>query len=141
MIKLDSWHYKMSNFGNKRVWQGDTLNFCEYFWAVVRGSILYASVWAFVGAVSTWTLAVWYDIYRHFMYGKALYEYSHLWILFAFAITFLLSMFGLAVAYKEYKDKKDYENRNVVENPGFFKLTYRKWKEKTCHFVTVEDDE
>ena len=131
----------MANFGNKRVWQGDTIDFCHYFWSVVIGSTLYTSVWAFLGGTITWTLAVWYDIYRHFMYGKALYEYTHLWILLAISISMLVGTVFLAIAYKDYSDKKAYENRNKVENPGFFKMSYRKWKEKTCHFVTIEDSE
>jgi len=138
MIKKNSWHYKLANFGSKRVWEGDSLNFCEYFWSVMFGGIQLTIILALIVLVfgifgcSLYDIGLWiFEGYPLSPLGRAF-----LTVMSAFTLAFSIVFY---VKYRyEYRLQNPYEPKEPKE-PGFFKLAYRKWKEKTCFIVKVED--
>ena len=139
MIKLNSWHYKLANFGTKRIWSGDSINFCEYFWAVVTGLIV-LMVTAFALIISSiMVLGSLYEFIMWIIYGTKMHDGALVVVVF---LSVLLIAIGLGQGiskYYEYMDKLDYEEPDLKE-PGFFTLAYRKFKDKACFKVKIEGE-
>lgn len=143
MIKQTDWHYKLANFGGKRVWTGDKLNFCIYSRYVMYGFLHALIALLLILFSAVWALESVYEFYMWCVYNKPMHD---------LAIAFM-AVFGSAIAgggggyiiYKylehteEARAKKRKLKRQAVKEPGFFALLYRKFKDKTCFMVKVED--
>jgi hypothetical protein len=139
MIKLNSWHYRLANFCEKRVWAGDEIDFCKYSRSVLAG--LLWLMFAIVGSlfVIGATVDTIYELIMFFKHGTKMSEGAIvILILYASAIGGCLIGYG-AVKYIDHRDKTLVNRINAKREPGFFALAYRKFKTKTCFKVVVEE--
>jgi hypothetical protein len=138
-IKRSSWHYKLANFGIRRVWPGDRLNFCNYFWDVVRGGFLFLCLSAFVLGLTALTVFSLYDIIHWCVFGGIIQDYTKVFILSSsFALSISL-MIGSAIWVADKIHARKYKTKIVEKEPGFLGIAYRKFKDKTCINVDIED--
>jgi hypothetical protein len=140
MIKRSSWHYWLANFGNHRMWRSDKeIDFCTYFWYVVFG--LFYLVGAVLGVTVTALIfgKSFYDFYNWLMYDIKMHDVSIAIIILTFSIIGGI-VFGYgACKYIDWKDSLKESDDVEVKEPGFFTMSYRKFKEKACFKVKVID--
>ena len=134
MIKKNSWHYKLANFGDKRVYGGDVVDFCKYSRMVMLGAFLLlllggmggwivsSFVWTIVCLIMGYTIPAWA--------GAIVFS-----LLFMGAIGLLIAGH---IKLREYRQEHAKEPKEQKE-PGFFGMMYRKLKDKTCYIVEIED--
>lgn len=139
MIKRNSWHYKLANFGRERVWPGEKIDFCRYFRCVVGGLFVFTITALVAFAAGVWFIDTIVELFRFFLYGIKMSD-------MAIAMTVIVLSIGVGalfavckIKYDDYqylkrKSRKDYEE----PEPNFFTLAYRKFKDKTCHLLQVE---
>lgn len=143
MIKQTDWHYKLANFGNKRVWTGDKLNFCIYSRYVMYG-FLHALIALLLVVLGTaWALTSVYEFYMWCMYNKPMHDLAITFVVLTACVT--AGGCGGYILHKYLERTEDARaekrklKRQAVKEPGFFGLLYRKFKDKTCFMVKVED--
>jgi hypothetical protein len=142
MIKRSSWHYWLANFGNHRMWRSDKeIDFCTYFWYVVFGLFYLVSAVLCVTVTALIFGKSFYDYYNWLMYDIKMHDVSIAIIIVSFSV-----IGGAAIGYGickciDWKDSlKESDDFNVeVKEPGFFTMSYRKFKEKACFKVKVID--
>lgn len=138
MIKLNSWHYRLANFAEKRVWAGDEIDFCKYSRSVLAGSLwLLATLIGslFVIGVTVDTI---YELIMFFKHGTKMSQ-GAIVILILYALAIVLAIIGYGgIKYVDYREKTLVNRINAKREPGFFALAYRKFKTKTCFKVVVE---
>ena len=137
MIRKDSWHFKLANFGYTRVFLGDSMTVCKYLRYVWSGFWhLFLTIFS-ITFFSVWTLAVLYDL-AMWLFGSAP---LHVWTIImlggvggALGIAFLIAGFSWLV------DMFVQTARRAEESPktSLSNLVYRKYKEKICFTVEVE---
>jgi hypothetical protein len=142
MIKRSSWHYWLANFGNHRMWRSDKeIDFCKYFWYVVFGLLHLVGL---VLGVIVFTLLIvgsFYDYYNWLMYDIKMHDVSIAIVLLTFIVSGSIAIGYCVSKYMDWKDSlKDSDDFEVeVKEPGFFTMSYRKFKEKACFKVKVID--
>lgn len=140
MIKRNSWHYKLANFGSDRVWAGEKIDFCKYFRCVISGLFVFSITALVLLTAGVWFIDTIVELFKFFMYGTKISEMAiaMLIVLGAVSIGMLFAVFKIKLEdYLYYKRKST--KRYVETEPGFFTLAYRKFKDKTCHLLEVED--
>lgn len=143
MIKKTTWHYRLANFGSKRVWSGDILNFCTYSRYVMYGFIHALIALFLVVFGTTWALESVYEFYMWCMYNKPMHDLA-----IAFIAVFGSAAVGVGLGYlihkylertEDAREEKRRAKKQIVKEPGFFSMLYLKFKDKTCFMVEVED--
>lgn len=135
MIKTNSWHYKLANLGGRSIYPGQNINFCDYTRNVISGFLLFTFMVLFVVGGSLGVVTCFYQFFRWVFTGVAMHEVCASGLYAMFVITLVLLGFN----FQETISKKLKSNKEK-ENPGFFKLLYLKWKQKTCFILEVEDE-
>lgn len=135
-LSAKSWHFWLANFGNTgRYYPEDTIDICSYIRSVVRGIFLLLAAIAveIVILITTlYSLGNWFSVI--FLDG---YLISPVTIL----VTSLYSIIGFATYKAKQYDRRlaeGYFSNRPKKEPGFLKLTYRKFKNKTCFMVDFE---
>lgn len=158
-ITKGSWHHRLAtHYSNLTDWelQHDNVNFCEYFWRVVRGfgtaifltivGVLCLGGWVQVGVPTfNWLFNdmpwVWY------------FDPTPDTPMSALAVLFLVALFLQVVvavlmvcslghdAYREIFPKRTVDNEDQPLPIGFFRTLYRSWKDKFCPIVTLKKDD
>ena len=132
-LNSKSWHFWLANFGNTGCYYPeDTIDICSYIRSVVRGIFLLLAAIA-VGIVilitTLYSLGNWFSVI--FLDG---YLISPVTIL----VTSLYSIIGFATYKANQHDRRlaeGYFSNKSKKEPGFLKLAYRKFKNKTCFMV------
>lgn len=137
-LNHNSWHYRMANYGMKRIWREDKTDFCSYSRMVAAGFLVWSLVRLFILTMIIWTGYSWYQYYLYFTQGITINDIAQLWYILMLSIvsgiTVVSAIYGGNKLHRRYKEK----NRGVRKEPSFFGLLYRKWKEKTCFMVEID---
>lgn len=127
-LKKDSWHYWLASFGDEyRVYRLDDI--CGYIRAVIHGAfllLLMGIIISILGGTSAFALG---NLFSWLFLG---YELSGVTVIYSAVITGLIGAAIVIISIEHLKEKSD---RN---NPGFVRLAYRKFKDKTCSKVEFE---
>ena len=127
-LKKDSWHYWLASFGDElRMYS--VYDICSYIRAMLVGSfqlLFVAVVVCLIGG------AVLFSIGNLFSWLFLGYQLSQLTLMF-FALLAGLIGAGIIIAFIEAS-----KNRVKTTEPGFVRLAYRRFKEKTCSLVEFE---
>lgn len=144
-LSHDSWHMKLANFGKSewsRIDEGDRIDFCSYSRRVMWGAILSAGAILGATAVVGWIgFSIW-NVIAWFIYGTAIMFPTGMFLIGTGTIVGIIAIFGA----KQYVSDKisdkidDIKRQHRIQNkqPGFFKLAYRKFKDKTCFMLEVK---
>jgi len=143
MIKQSAWHYKLANFGSERVYPGTKVNFCNYFRYVVYGTLHLLAAMVVLGMF----IESFYQFYMWCAYGTKMDD-----VAIAFVVVTICGLIGITGGYGVYKyleltEDSRAEKRRLKRiekqnrEPGFFSMAYRKFKDKTCFMIKIEDDE
>lgn len=145
-LKENSWHFWLVNFGGKRIkasW-GET-DICEYTRCFLKGLFWFIIASLAIGAISAYVVASLVNLFATMFLG---------YILAPWTISFLMIIGAIGLAWvaisvseilslrreeqyrkiRELKDKGEW----VPPEPGFLKLMYRKFKDKTCVRIKIE---
>ena len=163
-----SWHFQLArlygtNEHRRNRWDYESLflkhlNFCEYFWCVIRGGIK-AAIFTAVGASLSAPIAIF------FAYSLSMLFYWQwmplldsgwdvlamigliLIVLVLVVVILVLSVTALSWIKKRtwpwlrttelWQKLANSEEPASPPEPGFFTLAYRKFKEKTCVKITL----
>lgn len=143
-INKNSWHYKLANNfgGGVRSFNDDhhperNTDFCSYFWKVFFGAFWFTII-CILGAFLTGCVAdfgAW--VGAMIVTGHLIQPGSGALVVVAFLVLVLI---GCIVAgadkLKEVRRNAQYEAEKLglidESEPGFIKMTYRKFKDKTC---------
>ena len=135
-IKKTDWHYKLANFGTKRIFFSE-MNFCPYVKCVFWGflNLLFTILITFLAV--GYALWVFRELYNWLVYQVPLSQG---------VVPFLgiLSSLVVIAIFVTLIDviKKQIKKLDLVEKPksdGFFVTLYKRFKEKTCITVKIED--
>lgn len=138
-LKRDSWHFRLANFasedGNRRVYRDSDI--CSYTRALMLGAFwLVVALW-FALLAGIWVGTTIYNLYTFAVYGAALTPP-------AIVLIGLVLILGLSIACfvvnEKHKERKYERQMEILRNggsipepkPGFLRLAYRKFKDKTC---------
>jgi len=126
-IDRNSWHFKVARFGALDDWD-DRTDFCGYFWALVRGAVLFPAV--LIGgafavsfvlvACPLVALVVWFQYGQLVLLGPEVVG----WIAWTGALLYL--------CYRR-ASKKESDSPAV----RLAKTAYQGWKDKTCVLVEI----
>lgn len=135
-LKKDSWHYWIANYGEKRVrpeWdEGNDI--CSYTRAFLKGLMWLVVSVGFVAAFTVWVCASLWNLGEFFFYGAKLEIWTNFFLAMLTIFGLLMASLAIKIKYEQYRD-----SRPVVEKPpGFVKLAYRKFKDKTCFRLNFE---
>lgn len=142
MIKRNSWHFWLANFGYSRMRWVDEIDFCTYFRYVVFGLSHLFVLCVLVALISIWGIFSFYDLYQWIVHGITMRDPC---LLFIGLIAFIGLVMGISWShdkYYEWRETLEYDcdqPKAPPKEPGFFTLAYRKFKQKTCFKVKVED--
>ena len=128
MLKKDSWHYWLASFGDDLRMYG-VYDICGYIRAMLVGLFQLLFVTAVVCLIGG---AILYSIGNLFSWLFLGYQLSQLTIMVS---ALLVGLIGAAVIISAIE-----ASRNTVRKtePGFVRLAYRRFKEKTCSLVEFE---
>ena len=134
-LKKDSWHYWLASFGDElRMYS--VYDICSYIRAMLVGSfqLLFVTVVVLFVTVVVCLIggAILYSIGNLFSWLFLGYQLSQLTLMF-FALLAGLIGAGIIIAFIEAS-----KNRVKTTEPGFVRLAYRRFKEKTCSLVEFE---
>lgn len=126
-LKKSSWHYKIANFGGQRVF--DSTNICDYSRSVLIGGISFLFVTTLVTLLLSITA---YAISN--IIGWLFFDYILGDIAKGFITVIIAGLAGMlpGLFYIYFKEKVE------TTEPGFTRLAYRKFKEKTCSLVEFQ---
>jgi hypothetical protein len=131
-LNKNSWHYRLATKYQDNKYPSE--NFCEYFWAVVKGFfaavLIYVVISILIGGVLDFL--IWSFVCLNYGYITP--------NPFSLVIVFALSWLGIIFLAAYFKDKKQ-ERLRLSEVPvkiSFFTLAYGKFKEKTCVKIEFE---
>jgi len=127
-LKKDSWHYWLASFGDDLRMYG-VYDICSYIRAMLVGLFQLLFVAVVISAIGG---AILYSIGNVFSWLFLGYQLSQLTIM-VFAL--LAGIIGTAIVIGIIETSK---NRVQTTEPGFVRLAYRKFKEKTCSLVEFE---
>jgi len=150
-LDTKSWHFKLANFGTRRIreWRDDN-DFCSYVRAVFWGFFWFTLAVTGALAIIGMTGNMVYELITRVGTELLLSDLAKFTLLTYVAITgiglMLFSMFllfekvipALRTAYVK-ACYGSYEKRNGP--PSFFTLAYRKFKEKTCFKIKFKYEE
>lgn len=143
MIKKTDWHYKLANFGSKRVWGGYDINFCNYFWCVVFGALHLIALIIGIAIASLLVFGSLYEFYMWCVYNNPMSEGAITVIVILFTTITTLSIGYCIYKYlsltEDSREEKRRVKREQVKEPSFFEMAYRKFKDKTCFKIKVEE--
>lgn len=124
-LSKDSWHFYVANFGSKRIWVEDGSDICEYTRAVFAGSflVLLSCACALLGV--TWVGCSVYNLYD-MMFGNGVLE------IYTALLLFMVGMLTVFISIAVFMDWFNSRPEKPEVEPGFVKLAYRKFKNKTC---------
>lgn len=150
-LNTDSWHFKLANFGGRRVreWRSDN-DLCSYIRAFLMGTCLFLFLATLVFFAGYLTGNLFYELYELFLYGTALSIWGEAAYMFYFGTTGVVMLLVplwfifekvLPSIHNGFKKVMygTHEKRN--RPPGFIALTYRKFKEKTCFNIKFKTSE
>lgn len=120
-----AWHFRLANYGAKRIWVEGGSDICEYTRAVFAGSFLLLLAVIAGALAATWVGLSLFNLYEVAV-GVAMLELHT--ALFLFMMGILGFFIGVAMGVDWYHSRPE---KPPVE-PGFVKLAYRKFKNKTC---------
>lgn len=133
-LSTNSWHYKLANFGDRRAGY-DEDDICSYTRAVLAGGFWFLVTALFlIGMGSFYVFAVMNFLGWMFL-GYFLEPATVL--LLGFTVALIVSVAG-AVMYREWNDNRVDEPSDA--EPGFIRLAYRRFKEKTCARVVFKHE-
>ena len=127
-LKKDSWHYWLASFGDDLRMYG-VYDICGYIRAMLVGTFQLLFVTAVISAIAGVIL---YSIGNIFSWLFLGYQLSQLTIMVS---ALLAGLIGAAVIISFIEASK---NRVQSTEPGFVRLAYRRFKEKTCSLVEFE---
>lgn len=141
-VNAKSWHYRLATtYGNASKYRLEVgeANFCSYFWSCVFGMFLVFSVIIFSSLFSIF-LVLMPGVYIASTILELGFHFPADWFVVAgFVFDAILFMFVAACVAQEkgYIAKMAESYAKLKPNtppkpPGFMKLAYRKFKEKTC---------
>lgn len=133
MIKTNSWHYKVANFGSRWCWPGDKVNFCEYCQKVFSNLLILFLLFCVFGSIIALAGISVYQLFRFIFNGIPMHDVCVSFLMFCVVMS-------SAFTYIFGKTRVELVKKNVQKEPGFFALTYRKFKDKTCFMLKIEDD-
>lgn len=135
-LKKDSWHYKAAQFGGPRVCSETDI--CEYVRAVIKGGTLFLFLACFglwLGGSLLYALG---NLFGFLFLDYELTRFATGVLLVAGGILgfFATVLIGVAikVKFQEWQDEQSAEDKE----PGFVKLAYTKFKDKTCFKIHLK---
>lgn len=142
-LKEKSWHMWLANFGGTRIGSYERrcgTDICSYIRAVFWGSMALLALTMACLAFATMIGATLYNYYSIIFNGfEEVWGVTVLVTLVLFCLAFITLGVYLQEKYKEWRWKNPVKSKP----PGFTKLAYRKFKDKTCfkvNFVRNEND-
>ena len=135
VLDSDSWHFKLANYGTRRIWSDEPTDICEYTRAVFSGATTFVALGLFCIFIATWVGASLYNIFELvFLGSEQVYPWTGIFIGLVIALI-------LGVSYGAFKAWREEQRMNEPEpEPGFVKLTYRKFKDKTCARIEFKQE-
>lgn len=141
-MKDGSWHLWLANFSQdkwSKLEKGDKTDICSYTRRVIRGAFLSFMLFSFASLVSAWIIFSFGNLFGWILLGYQLEFVTQLF-------WFMMSCVGIAaiIIYSKEKiiDKFDALHDRLTDRPekppGFIKLAYKKFKEKTCFRLEIE---
>lgn len=135
-LKKDSWHYKAAQFGGPRVCSETDI--CEYVGAVIRGGMLFllcATLGLWLGGSILYSLGNLFG-FLFFDYELTMYSTAVLKVTGVILGSVAAVLVGIAakVKFQEWQDEQPAEGKE----PGFLKLAYTKFKDKTCFKIHLK---
>lgn len=140
-LNPNSWHFWVANFTTRRVWIEDGSDICSYTRAFLTGLgwLALASFGVALG-IAFVVVGLWNTV-DFLFYGAPLYPTTAmLWALVA-----VFGVVASGVAYTDYRERKIQEEierereeflrtgiKPPEKQPGFIRLAFRKFKDKTC---------
>lgn len=131
ILSKNSWHYKLANFGmGYRQTRVETeTDICSYIRAVLIGTFIFTfltCIWAGLGA---WLAFSIYNIIGFFAWDMALSPYVAVMLIIVGGVFGGAGAVAGGVALREKLDEKE---------PGFVRLAYQRFKNKTCAKIKLE---
>lgn len=135
VLDCNSWHFRLANFGNRRIWSDEETDICEYTRAVMSGTFLLfgAALGTMLGIL--WVGASFYNIYTFFAEDAKIEAWTLILLMFSGGI---LLASGI-ILFREWWKSRPVKDGPEKE-PGFIKLAYRKVKDKTCARIEFKND-
>jgi hypothetical protein len=132
----EAWHFRLANFGSKRIWVDEQSNICEYTRAVLAGlfCMIFASfVVALVAGLVAFTLA---NTFSWMFLGYQLSDLSlAVWCLVAMWVA-IITLITAVSLYMDYRRDQRQKRRELPPTPPtFVGAAYDKFKNKTCFIV------
>lgn len=134
-LKKDSWHYWVANFAERRVRPeyDEGCDICSYTCAFFGGLFWLTLVTTLTTMLSIWALVSLVDLGNWVIFGGYLPPYAQVFGI----VVIVVPMFLGLIAFIAFLRHKAEEQREKYINaprppPGFVKLAYRKFKDKTC---------
>ena len=145
-LKENSWHFWLVNFGGTRIkasW-GST-DICEYTRSFLKGLFWFIIAGLAICAVSTYVVASLVNLFATMFLGYIIAP----WTISFLMIIGAIGLAACAVRLSEImSDRREEKYRKMLElrasgewvepEPGFLKLMYRKFKDKTCVRIVIE---
>lgn len=127
-LKKDSWHYWLASFGDELRMYNVT-DICAYIRAMLAGlmQLIFVSIIALI--LGGGTLITIVNLFGWLFLGQELYQITVIFTTVFIAVITLIVIAAIIAFTKERTDNTE---------PGFVRLSYRKFKEKTCSLVEFE---
>jgi hypothetical protein len=140
-INSKSWAFRLANFPHRRV--GRDTNLCDMTSAMIRGALVMFYLTTLIGAlVAMFGYSIW-NTYDMIANGASIHPTTILAYGFVLAIIFIAFVEWSKGVLRERRLKKhmlESKNPPAEKQPGMITLWYRKFKDKTCVRILVEEN-
>jgi len=142
-MKSKSWHLWLANvFTDKwdKLEAGDTTDICTYTRRVIRGAFWASLATLILGAVAAWIIFAFGNLFGWILMG---YKLEFATQLFWFIMTCLGIVAAIVAGKEKIVEKLDEISDRLADRPprepGFLTLAYRKFKDKTCFKLEIQE--
>jgi hypothetical protein len=133
-LNVKSWHGWLYNFGRDwdRLRPGESVDLCSYIRGVFFHSLLVLFLGGALSLMVFGSIAAFANVFSWLFLGYILEPA-------AVVVVGIYASIGALAAFLHYKQKRDEANYDKPKPPpGFVKLAYSKFKEKTCAMIEFE---
>lgn len=147
-LSTEAWHFRLANYGTRRISSYDLrvgIDICTYLKLVTAGLVVMITRIALVVLGVAWIGYSLYDLFLMAVFGSDLTPPAIMLVAVIAAMISALVIIGTVEWSKGIAERRrskayaDKFERGIEEKPGFLKLAYRKFKDKTCFKIKFED--
>lgn len=141
-LNKDSWHFRLANFGDRRVWADDEIDICYYIRKVFGGAtaflalVIFAIIFVVIFGYGYITGAIW--LYECISTGVWVAPNPVAGLTLGATVVLGLALGWVIMLDHINRVRLNARHDGKITEPSFVSLAYSKFKSKTCFRINFK---